>query len=135
METLLQAQLDAIQLNNVNEDGKGNSLFSEVNDRREKVETQLKVYEERYDLLKSNFDVKMAELQKTKMHNAKLLSIAGNSYSDNGQVSRLEELLSTERNKNKTLRERLDTLEKLSLSNDAVAPVTHGHALSQVIEK
>jgi len=127
----LQAQLDAIQLNNVNEDGKGNSLFSEVNDRREKVETQLKVYEERYDLLKSNFDVKMAELQKTKMHNAKLLSIAGNSYSDNGQVSRLEELLSTERNKNKTLRERLDTLEKLSLSNEAVAPVTQSHALTQ----
>jgi len=130
----LQAQLDAVQLNNINEDGKGNSLFSEVNDRREKVENQLKVYEERYDLLKSNFDIKMAELQKTKMHNAKLLSIAGNSYSDNGQVTRLEELLTTERNKNKTLRERLDTLEKLSVSNEALAPVTHGPAVTQTKE-
>lgn len=110
----LQAQLDAVAIDNLNEDGKGNSLFSEVNDRREKVETQLKVYEEKYEVLKNNYDLKMADLQKTKMHNAKLLSIAGNSYKDSGHTSRLEELLTSERDKNKRLRERLDTLEKLS---------------------
>ena len=119
----LQAQLDAVTIDSINEDGKGNSLFSEVNDRREKVETQLKVYEEKYDLLKNNYDVKMAELQKTKMHNAKLLSIAGNSYKDSGHTSRLEELLASERDKNKRLRDRLDTLEQLS-SSDQVMRVT-----------
>merc|ERR1719450_1011735 len=110
----LQAQLDALAIDNVNEDGKGNSLFSEVNDRREKVETQLKVYEEKYELLKNNYDIKMAELQKTKMHNAKLLSIAGSNFSDSGHTARLEELLTLERNKNKTLRDRLDDLDKLT---------------------
>ena len=115
----LQAQLDAMQMDNLNQDGKGNSLFSEVNDRREKVETQLKVYQENFDVLKKNYDIKMAELQKTKMHNAKLLSIAGSSHNDSGQVSRLEELLTAERNKNKILRERLDSLEKLSAREEA----------------
>ena len=119
IETMeLQAQLDAVTMDNVNEEGKGNSLFSEVNDRRERVENQLKVYEEKFEMLKSNYDIKMAELQKTKMHNAKLLSIAGSSHNDSGQVSRLEELLTAERNKNKILRERLDSLEKLSVREE-----------------
>ena len=123
----LQAQLDAVTMDNLNEDGKGNSLFSEVNDRRERVENQLKVYEEKYEMLKNNYDVKMAELQKTKMHNAKLLSIAGSSHSDTGHTARLEELLASERTKNKSLRDRLDTLEKLSTKTEPlVVPVTHG---------
>ena len=123
----LQAQLDAVTMDNLNEDGKGNSLFSEVNDRRERVENQLKVYEEKYEMLKNNYDVKMAELQKTKMHNAKLLSIAGSSHSDTGHTARLEELLASERTKNKSLRDRLDTLEKLSAKTEPLAvPVTHG---------
>ena len=115
----LQPQLDAVAINDLNEDGKGNSLFSEVNDRREKVETQLNVYEEKFAMLKSNYDVKLAELQKMKMHNAKLLSIAGTSVSDSGHAARLEELLATERNKNKSLRERLDTMEQMSLAPSA----------------
>ena len=114
----LQAQLDAMQMDNMDQDGKGNSLFSEVNDRREKVETQLKIYQENFEVLKKNYDIKMTELQKTKMHNAKLLSIAGSSHNDSGQVSRLEELLTAERNKNKILRERLDSLEKLSVREE-----------------
>ena len=90
-----------------------------MNDRREKVETQLNVYEEKFAMLKSNYDVKLAELQKTKMHNAKLLSIAGSSVSDSGHAARLEELLATARNKNKSLRERLDTMEQMSLAPSA----------------
>ena len=121
----LQAQLDAVTMDNIDEDGKGNSLFSEVNDRRERVENQLKVYEEKYEVLKNNYDVKMAELQKTKMHNAKLLSIAGSSHSDSGHTARLEELLASERTKNKSLRDRLDSLEKLSAKTEhIVMPAT-----------
>ena len=120
----LQAQLDAKEIDNLNQDGKGNSLFSEVNDRREKVETQLKIYEEKFNVLKKNYDVKMAELQKTKMHNVKLLSIAGSGRNDSGQVSRLEELLGAERNRNKILRERLDTLDKLSVREDPIPGVS-----------
>ena len=96
METMeLQAQLDAVTMDNLNEEGKGNSLFSEVNDRRERVENQLKVYEKKYEVLKNNYNVKMAELQKTKVHNTKLLSIAVSS----SRLEDLEELLASERTK------------------------------------
>ena len=72
----------------------------------------------------------MSELQKTKMHNAKLLSIAGSGRNDSGQVSRLEELLTAERNKNKILRERLDSLEKLSVREEPT-PAMAGPGLEE----
>jgi len=90
------------------------------NDRREKVENQLKVYEDKYLLLKENYDVKISQLQKTKLHNAQLLSIAG-TRGDTGHTARLEELLAAERNKNKALSDRLDTIEKLGSGNITAA--------------
>ena len=56
----------------------------------------------------------MVELQTTKMHNAKLLSIASSSHSDTRHTARLEELLPSERTKNKSLQDRLNNPEKLS---------------------
>jgi len=117
----MEAQLEAVKAGQINEDGKGNSLFSEVNDRREKVEDQLRVYEEKYSTLKENYDIKLAQIQKTKMHNAQLLSIAG-TRGDSGHTARLEELLAAERNKNKTLCDRLDTIEKLGTGHTVAAP-------------
>ena len=103
------------------------AVAAEVNDRQELVENQLKVYEEKFEVLKNNYDMKMAEQQKTTMHNAKLLSIASSSHSDTRHTARLEELLASERTKNKSLRDRLDTLEKLSAKTEPlVVPVTHG---------
>jgi len=118
----MEAQLEAVRAAQINEEGKGNSLFSEVNDRREKVENQLKVYEDKYLLLKENYDVKLSQLQKTKLHNAQLLSIAG-TRGDTGHTARLEELLAAERNKNKALSDRLDTIEKLGSGNVTAAPL------------
>ena len=112
----MEAQLEAIKASQLNQNGKGNSLFSEVNDRREKVEDQLKVFEEKYDTLKENYTLKCDQLQKTKMHNAQLLSIAG-TRNDSNHTGRLEESLAAERNKNKTLSSRLD-LEKLGSESE-----------------
>ena len=83
-----QAKLDAITKDNLNVDGKENTMFSKVNDRQERVENQLNVNDKRYEVLKNNYDVKMAELQMTKMHNNKLLSIAGSSHSDTRAFSK-----------------------------------------------
>ena len=70
----LEQQLEAERQGRLDGQGKGNSLFSEVKDRREKVEVQLKVYKEKYSLLKENYDVKMAQ---TKMHNTQLFGLVG----------------------------------------------------------
>ena len=63
-------------------DGQGN--FSEVEDRRKKVEAQLKVLEEKFGLLKENYYVKMAQQEK---------------------------LLATEKATNRQLGDQLDALE------------------------
>jgi len=121
----LEAVLESMKAAEVDEDGKGNSLFSEVNDRREKVEIQIKIYQEQYETLKANYDTKLAQLKKTKMHNAQLLSMAG-TRTDSGHASRLEELLADERNKNVMLREQLEQLDRLDCKTAGPALVEQG---------
>ena len=58
----LEQQLELERQGKVDRDGKGNSLFSEVEDRREKVEVQLRVFEDKYGLLKENYDCKLAQV-------------------------------------------------------------------------
>ena len=84
----LEQELELERQGKVDKDGKGNSLFSEVEDRREKVEVQLRVFEDKYGLLKENYDSKLAQLQKTKMHNAQLLGLVGGRGGDSGHAAR-----------------------------------------------
>lgn len=106
----LEAQMEAMRAGQVEVDGKGNSLFSEVEDRRCIVESQMANLQMKYDSMKATYDGKVSQLSKVKMHNAQLLSIAG-TRGDNGHAARLEELLAAEREKNKALADRLDVLE------------------------
>merc|ERR1719447_2753562 len=102
----LEALLEAERQGKLDRSGKGNSLFSEVEDRREKVEVQLKVFEEKFSLLKENYDGKLRELQKTKLHNAQLLGLVGGRGGGEEHSARLEELLEVERERNRQLSER-----------------------------
>jgi len=106
----LEAQMEAMRAGQIEVDSKGNSLFSEVEDRRCIVETQLANLQGKYDAMKVQYDGKVNQLAKVKAHNGQLLSIAG-TRGDNGHVTRLEELLAAEREKNKVLAGRLDNLE------------------------
>ena len=118
LDTLLEAERQG----KLDRSGKGNSLFSEVEDRREKVEVQLKVFEEKFSLLKENYDSKLRELQKTKLHNAQLLGLVGGGRGGGEEHSaRLEELLEVERERNRQLSDRLDSLEKGGLVGQVVA--------------
>jgi len=116
----IQAQLDAERNQNVNEDGKGNSLFSEVEDRRQRVESQLSTLTKKYDIMKEGYDGKVSELQKVKMHNSQLLSIAG-TRNDTEHVNRLEEMLNQEKEKVRVLMEKLDTIDSLKTNHNPLA--------------
>jgi len=116
----LEALLEAERQGKLDRSGKGNSLFSEVEDRREKVEVQLKVFEEKFSLLKENYDGKLRELQKTKLHNAQLLGLVGGRGGGEEHSARLEELLEVERERNRLLSERLDSLENCGVVGQAV---------------
>lgn len=109
----LEAQMEAMRAGQMEVDGKGNSLFSEVEDRRCIVESQMANLQMKYDAMKSTYDGKVSQLSKVKMHNSQLLSIAG-TRGDNGHAARLEELLAAEREKNKALADRLDVLEVIN---------------------
>ena len=123
----LDALLEAERQGKLDRSGKGNSLFSEVEDRREKVEVQLKVFEEKFSLLKENYDSKLRELQKTKLHNAQLLGLVGGGRGGGEEHSaRLEELLEVERERNRQLSDRLDSLEKVGLVSQVVASEEQG---------
>eukprot|EP00088_Acartia_fossae_P027342 TRINITY_DN2809_c0_g1_i2.p1 TRINITY_DN2809_c0_g1~~TRINITY_DN2809_c0_g1_i2.p1 ORF type:complete len:653 (+),score=199.48 TRINITY_DN2809_c0_g1_i2:43-1959(+) len=89
---------------------KGNSLFSEVEDRRQVVEVQLSTMKEKYNTMKETYDAKILELQRVKMHNSQLLSLAGGSRHGTDHVARLEELLQLEKTKNRELLEKFDKL-------------------------
>ena len=116
----MEALLEAERQGKLDRSGKGNSLFSEVEDRREKVEVQLKVFEEKFSLLKENYDGKLRELQKTKLHNAQLLGLVGGRGGGEEHSARLEELLEAERERNRQLSERLDSLENCGVVGQAV---------------
>ena len=121
----LAAQLEAERQGRLEQGGRGNSLFSEVEDRREKVEGQLKVFEDKFSLLKANYDARLRELQKTKVHNAALLGLVG-ARGGEGQVERMEELLDAERRRNRELSERLDALEEGGRQEQVVVVVKEG---------
>jgi len=107
----VQGQLDAERNMAGGESSeKGNSLFSEVEDRRQAVEDQLSVVNSKYNAIKENYDVKVAELQKVKMHNSQLLSIAGGGSNNTEHVTRLEDMLAQEKKKVRQLMESLDQL-------------------------
>lgn len=55
---------------------KGNSLFSEVEDRRTIVESQMSHLRAKYEEMKASYDAKVAQLHKVKMHNVALLNMA-----------------------------------------------------------
>ena len=115
----LDVLLEAERQGKLDRSEKGNSLFSEVEDRREKVEVELKVFEDKFSLLEENYDSKLRELQKTKLHNAQLL--VGGRGGGEEHSARLEELLEVERESNRQLSDRLDSLEKGGMVGQVVA--------------
>ena len=118
----MDALLEAERQGKLDRSEKGNSLFSEVEDRREKVEVELKVFEDKFSLLKENYDSKLRELQKTKLHNAQLLGLVGGRGGGEEHSARLEELLEVERERNRQLSDRLvDSLEKGGMVGQVVA--------------
>ena len=118
----LDVLLEAERQGKLDRSEKGNSLFSEVEDRREKVEVELKVFEDKFSLLEENYDSKLRELQKTKLHNAQLLGLVGGRGGGEEHSARLEELLEVERERNRQLSDRLvDSLEKGGMVGQVVA--------------
>ena len=106
---------------------KGNSLFSEVEDRRHLAEEKLKKCEVRTEKYKKAYDQKVSELHKLRMQNIHLLNIsnnAGGGKSEQALVERLKEMWQIEKNKNRALTEQLlsttNSSEKSSKNQNSI---------------
>ena len=90
---------------------RGNSLFSEVDDRRQIVEVKLKRFKEQFETMKIQYDKKVQQLQKVRTQNVALLNRASADVNqDHGQLYHLEDLLERERNRSKILIEQIANL-------------------------
>ena len=95
---------------------KGNSLFSEVEDRRHIAEDKLKKVQTKLEEFKALHERKALELNKLRMQNVHLMNMTSSSNSakcDQSHVDRLQALLQAEKERNKDLMGRL--------SNDTTA--------------
>ena len=95
---------------------RGNSLFSEVDDRRQIVEGNYKKLKEQFSSMKVQYDRKDQQLMKVKTQNVALLNraSANEMNPDHGQLYHLQDLLEREKNKNKQL---TDLFEKINESS------------------
>ena len=110
----------------LNHNSKGNSLFSEVEDRRTIVESKLSSLTAKNVELKNMYDEKVQQLNRIKFQNMTLLNLtaaasststgggSGTSLSAKGtktHIAKLEEELSYERKINKNLSEQLEAIK------------------------
>nr|XP_054751253.1 protein Spindly-B-like [Lytechinus pictus] len=106
----LQAELDLIKLESTDPNKKGNSLFAEVEDRRQAIEKKMISLQLHHDALQKQLNHK-----KQQVHGLKY-QIAGLLQMDRGrvaaeQVERLEQMLSQSRGEVQTLTHKLQTLQ------------------------
>ena len=77
-----QVEIDQLKMGKSDPNSKGNSLFSEVEDRRHIVESQLAAMKSKYENIKVQLDLKNQQLKKVKMNNISLLNMANRHGSD-----------------------------------------------------
>lgn len=110
----LEVEMEQLRLQHGKPNIKGNSVYSELDDRRNLVERQLDQFKAKYDRLKLEHEVTRQQLKKSKMYNLALQNEVNTVGSRRSleQVRRLEELLNGEKNKTKMLMLRLEKLQK-----------------------
>ncbi|XP_078688811.1 protein Spindly-like [Branchiostoma floridae x Branchiostoma belcheri] len=107
----LEAQIEALKLQSVDPNSRGNSLFAEVEDRRVAVEKKMISLQVQHESLKKQHMATKQQLQKLKAQFAALLQMGG-GRADASQVQRLEQALSQSRAETQVLSNKLKATEK-----------------------
>ncbi|XP_066285561.1 protein Spindly-A-like [Branchiostoma lanceolatum] len=107
----LEAQIEALKLQSVDPNSRGNSLFAEVEDRRVAVEKKMISMQVQHESLKKQHMATKQQLQKLKAQFAALLQMGG-GRADASQVQRLEQALSQSRAETQVLSNKLKATER-----------------------
>ncbi|XP_030078336.1 protein Spindly [Microcaecilia unicolor] len=119
----LQDQLDEVQLGTLNPKKKGNSLFAEVEDRREKMERHLKNMKVQYQSLQKQHAFSRQECQRMKVQIASLLRMKS-SQVNHEQLERLQSMVAQKNSEIEDLIVQVRQLEKCKENQEP------GHFLS-----
>ncbi|XP_068216037.1 protein Spindly-like isoform X2 [Palaemon carinicauda] len=117
--TELKMEIEALKFGETDPGKKGNSLFAEVEDRRQVVENQLQEYKSKYNLLKKQCEVKTQQINKMKLQLAYLLSLSSNRGVSE-YLNHLEESLALARTQLEVLTKQCQNLE--AKQNEATSP-------------
>lgn len=107
----LKAQLHAAQLQNMNPKGRGNSLFSEIEDRRVLAEKMVVTLQHNYETLKKNFNMEKQQHHKLKMQAVSLLQTNADKVSED-YARQLTSMLQDARSELKELQEKVNSYKR-----------------------
>ncbi|KAF4104872.1 protein Spindly isoform X2 [Onychostoma macrolepis] len=107
----LQIQLEQVLQQAQDPNSKGNSLFSEVEDKRAEMERQLNSMKRQHESLQKQHALTKQLMQRMKMQIATLMQLQGNR-ADPAQIERLQFMLSEKNNEIESLMMKVRELEK-----------------------
>ncbi|KAI7801821.1 protein Spindly [Triplophysa rosa] len=107
----LQIQLEQVLQQAQDPNSKGNSLFSEVEDKRAEMERQLNSMKRQHESLQKQHALTKQHMHRMKMQIATLMQLQGNR-ADPAQLERLQFMLSEKNNEIETLMLKVRELEK-----------------------
>ncbi|GAB1600604.1 protein Spindly-like [Argonauta hians] len=113
----LKAQLYAAQVENMNRQDRGNSLFSEVEDRRISAEKMLKSIQENYQILKEKYNLEKQQNYKLKIQTMSLYQMNSSKGSET-EVEYLNTKLTQSQQQVKQLQEKVKSMEKLEVQHN-----------------
>ncbi|CAM1313887.1 Uncharacterised protein g6375 [Pycnogonum litorale] len=90
----LQVEMDAMKFDDIDVNKRGNSLFAEVEDKRQRLHAQLTNLKITYESLKRKYDINKSQLSRMKYQMFTLLDMSGNSKVDCSYITKLEQSLS-----------------------------------------
>uniref|UniRef100_A0A8C2IP51 Protein Spindly n=1 Tax=Cyprinus carpio TaxID=7962 RepID=A0A8C2IP51_CYPCA len=111
----LQIQLEQVLQQAQDPNSKGNSLFSEVEDKRAEMERQLNSMKRQHDSLQKQHALTKQHMHRMKMQIATLMQLQGNR-ADPAQLERLQFMLSDKNNEIESLMMKVRELEKAKVS-------------------
>uniref|UniRef100_A0A673HEK2 Protein Spindly n=1 Tax=Sinocyclocheilus rhinocerous TaxID=307959 RepID=A0A673HEK2_9TELE len=126
----LQIQLEQVLQQAQDPNSKGNSLFSEVEDKRAEMERQLKSMKRQHESLQKQHALTKQHMHRMKMQIATLMQLQGNR-ADPAQLERLQFMLSDKNNEIESLMMKVRELEKAKVSLHPPAPSKEGEVMDE----
>ncbi|KAF6033028.1 SPDL1 [Bugula neritina] len=122
----LRCEIDMLRMNDRDHKQKGNSMFTELDDKRQEAEKKLLLLNVKYESLVNQYDLGKKQISKLKLQMSNIIRMASGQV-DSNHVTELENQLTEARNEIRYL--------TLKLSTDEVKSVAHPLKSSSAVQE